>query len=98
MTLPPLARILAAVEAGTVSGVRRRMVLAGIVALGASAVGLTVAFDHASLIAPKPTIRRIGVLGGAGNGPIPEGFRQGLRDYGWVEGQNIVVESRFVDG
>ena len=27
-----------------------------------------------------------------------EGFRQGLRDLGWVEGQNIVVEYRWTEG
>src|SRR6266498_4107066 len=27
-----------------------------------------------------------------------EGFRQGLRDLGWVEGQNIVVEYRWAEG
>src|SRR3972149_6390382 len=27
-----------------------------------------------------------------------EGFRQGLRDLGWVEGRNIVVEYRWAEG
>ena len=27
-----------------------------------------------------------------------EGFRQGLRDHGYVEGQNIVLELRFAQG
>src|SRR5260370_33124451 len=30
--------------------------------------------------------------------PYTESFRQGLRDLGYVEGRNIVVEYRFADG
>jgi putative ABC transport system substrate-binding protein len=30
--------------------------------------------------------------------PYTESFRQGLRDLGYVEGQNIIVEYRFADG
>jgi putative tryptophan/tyrosine transport system substrate-binding protein len=48
-----------------------------------------------------PKIRRIGYLTGASstNNPrLAEAFRQGLREHGWVEGQNILVEYRFADG
>jgi putative ABC transport system substrate-binding protein len=27
-----------------------------------------------------------------------EGFRQGLRELGWIEGQNIVIDYRFAEG
>ncbi len=37
----------------------------------------------------RPTLR---------TNPYTESFRQGLRDLGYVEGQNIVVEYRFADG
>ncbi len=46
-------------------------------------------------------IRRIGYLDQgsvAGNRPYLEALRQGLRDLGWLEGQNIVVEARFAEG
>ena len=46
-------------------------------------------------------IRRIGYLDqgpAAGNRPYLEALRQGLRDLGWLEGQNIAVEARFAEG
>jgi ABC-type uncharacterized transport system substrate-binding protein len=36
---------------------------------------------------------RIGYLGTSGSGP-PRAFRQGLRDFGYVEGRNVVIEFR----
>jgi putative tryptophan/tyrosine transport system substrate-binding protein len=44
-------------------------------------------------------VPRIGYLSlGSGLDVNPEAFRQGLRQLGYIEGQNIVVEWRFVDG
>jgi putative ABC transport system substrate-binding protein len=51
---------------------------------------------------PPPLVARVGLLGlsrGAavveGVGPVnSEAFRQGLRDFGWVAGQNLVIEPR----
>src|SRR5262249_5868603 len=34
----------------------------------------------------------------AGNSPEPGGFCQGLRDFDYVEGKNIIVEYRFAEG
>ena len=46
-------------------------------------------------------IPRIGYLSGSGDlktpGPLVEGFRQGLRDLGYIEGKNIVIEYRYVE-
>jgi putative ABC transport system substrate-binding protein len=44
-------------------------------------------------------IARVGWLWGGVAGPPPpsilEGFREGLRDAGWVEGRNLVIEFRY---
>jgi putative ABC transport system substrate-binding protein len=41
---------------------------------------------------------RIGALSGTSETPVWEGLWQGLRELGWVEGQNLVVERRFAEG
>jgi putative ABC transport system substrate-binding protein len=49
----------------------------------------------------KKKIYRIGVLSGLRPSPIPaniEALRKGLRELGYVEGQNIVVEYRWTEG
>ena len=53
--------------------------------------------------AQQPTkIPRIGYVSPTGDPKAPglgvEGFRQGLRDFGYIEGKNIVVEYRFTEG
>ena len=50
--------------------------------------------------AQQPTkVPRIGYVSGSGDpknpGPLVEGFRQGLRDLGYIEGKNILVEYRY---
>jgi len=52
---------------------------------------------------PTSTIRRVGFLlpGVARTTAVRgllEAFREGLKEYGWVEGQNISVEYRFAGG
>ncbi|PYN82776.1 MAG: hypothetical protein DMD96_04935 [Candidatus Rokuibacteriota bacterium] len=74
----------------------RRAFLGG---LGLSAIAVSLAAE-----AQQPgRVYRIGVLS---NAPPTtpevsrnwEAFRQGLRERGWVEGQNIVIESRYAEG
>jgi len=44
-------------------------------------------------------VQRIGVLspGSPGPSPLLDAFRQGLRELGYVEGQNIIVDYRFAE-
>jgi ABC-type uncharacterized transport system substrate-binding protein len=59
------------------------------------AFGLTLFFFH-PVEAQQPTkVRKIGFLTQAGIFPVSfETFRQGMRELGYVEGQNIVIEYR----
>src|SRR5499433_1084731 len=50
---------------------------------------------------PAEKVPRVGFLTAFASSDIPlwrEGFRQGLRDLGYREGQNIVIEYRYADG
>jgi putative tryptophan/tyrosine transport system substrate-binding protein len=52
---------------------------------------------------PTSTIRRVGILlpGSAGTSEaqrLLEEFYRGLKEYGWVDGQNITFEYRFANG
>ena len=49
----------------------------------------------------KPKVPRIGYLGigvAMPNSLLLDAFRQGLRDLGYVEGENVEIEYRFLDG
>jgi len=70
----------------------RRNAILALFALGATRLGAAQGTGSA---------RRIGYLdqgSAARNGPYLEAFRQGLRDLGWIEGQNIAIEVRFAEG
>ena len=68
--------------------------------LGALAGGLLVALRiaHAQ---PAGKVVRIGYLGtgsGSRGAPTVQAFREGLRELGWVEGRDVVIEYRWADG
>jgi putative ABC transport system substrate-binding protein len=62
----------------------------------------TVFVTTVSAQAQQPTnMPRIGYLAGVDPttaGPLVEAFRQGLRDHGYIEGKNILVEYRYAEG
>src|SRR5712691_3713718 len=49
-------------------------------------------------VQPPPKVPRLGFLGPSADHPLAEAFRQGLRELGWVEGQNIAIEYRPSEG
>jgi putative ABC transport system substrate-binding protein len=68
---------------------RRAFIVTGIAALAVSGAAE----------AQQAPMYKIGVLGAAaGPGPSTEAFRQGLRERGWIEGQNIRIEYRWAAG
>jgi len=54
--------------------------------------------DSAAAQQPQKKIPRIGFLTVGRVNPTPGPFREGLHDFGWAEGKNIVIEYRFADG
>ena len=75
---------------------RRRVVLA----LGAGAL----AAPLASFAQEQPNVRRIGFLAVSSRstpsnpGVLYDAFTQGMRELGYVEGKNLLIEWRFADG
>jgi putative ABC transport system substrate-binding protein len=70
--------------------------------VGVVAIALTFAMCGEAAMAQRPAkIPRIGFLASGStttDAPRVEAFRQGLRDLGYVEGQNIVIEYRYGEG
>ncbi len=75
---------------------RRRAFLAWLG--GATALPLA-GLPRAARAQQRDRVRRIGWLSpGSGAGAATRGFFQALREHGYVEGQNLVVESRWAGG
>src|SRR4029077_10220145 len=63
--------------------------------------GAAAAWPLAARAQPGGKVHRIGVLGSptpAGSAKAVESFRSGLREFGYVEGTNIVIELRWAEG
>jgi putative tryptophan/tyrosine transport system substrate-binding protein len=75
---------------------QRRMGKKAIVVL---LVGLALAFVHLADAQQPKKMYRLGFISNrTGMGPNEEAFRRGLRDLGYIEGENLVIEWRFVSG
>jgi ABC-type uncharacterized transport system substrate-binding protein len=71
----------------------RRAFVAGILAL--------LAVPLATEAQPPATVHRLGFLGSAspsGYAHLVDALRQGLRDLGYVEGKNLIIEYRWAEG
>src|SRR5436190_1880499 len=69
--------------------------------VGLAGAGLLAGCGRWPWQAPAVRVARVGVLsGGSAEASTPEMamFRQGLRGQGWVEGENLRLESRFGAG
>jgi len=77
--------------------VNRRQLLRGVAVVGVSSAAWLL---MAGCTSPPPRARtpRIGVLSAASNPSVLDPFRQGLRDLGYVPGENITIEYRYVRG
>ena len=67
-----------------------------VIALGAGSLAPLVSFAQ-----PQQKVYRVGTLStssAASSGHLFDAFAQGLRDLGYVEGKNIVIERRFAEG
>jgi ABC-type uncharacterized transport system substrate-binding protein len=68
--------------------------------LGLTVIAFVLVVCGAVALAQQPAkVPRIGLLrAGSPPDPMIEAFRQGLRDLGYVEGKNIVIEYRWAEG
>src|SRR5918995_6597256 len=74
---------------------RRREVMAG---LGAAAAAWPRAVGAQQQAGKVPRIGFLGLTTPSDRPSLLDAFRQGLRELGWVEGQNIVIDYRYAEG
>jgi putative tryptophan/tyrosine transport system substrate-binding protein len=58
---------------------------------------LVLVFGVAAKAQQPKKVARIGYLAADSRAPTREAFRQGLKDFGYVEGQSILIEWRFTE-
>jgi putative tryptophan/tyrosine transport system substrate-binding protein len=65
--------------------------------VGVLACALLLALCSSSEAQPQKRVPRIGYLASDSRAPTRDAFRQGLKDFGYVEGQSILIEWRFTE-
>jgi putative ABC transport system substrate-binding protein len=73
---------------------RRREFLLMLVLGGAMAASFTLRAQQKAM----PVIGHLSLASPGSNAPNVDAFRQGLRDTGYVEGQNVAIEYRWAEG
>jgi putative ABC transport system substrate-binding protein len=67
-------------------------------AVSVSVLAAPLAAAAAQQAGKVPRIGFLGVTSPSDRPPLLDAFRQGLRELGWVEGQNIVIDYRYAEG
>jgi len=78
--------------------VKRRDFITLIGGAAASPVAWPLAARAQQQAGKVPRIGFLGLTSASDRPPLLDAFRQGLRELGWVEGQNIVIDYRFAEG
>ncbi len=65
--------------------------------IGTLAGGL-LASPFTTIAQQPPKLPKVGYLGVVENSPVLEGFRQGMRELGYVDGRNVTMEWRWSEG
>ncbi len=71
--------------------------VAALVLIVLVAVLIPLAAEAQRAVTP-PRVGYLGAGSASADAPFREAFRQGLRERGWIEGQNVVIESRWAEG
>jgi putative ABC transport system substrate-binding protein len=66
--------------------------------LAAAAPLLLLAWSSAAQAQQATRVYRIGFVATVSPNPATEAFRQGLREAGYVEGKNVIIDARFAEG